>query len=94
MQIHNKVVIVTGASMGIGKAGAQLLAGKGAKVVLAARSKELLENLAKELPGSLAIVTDMSDPKSIKHLIAETKKKFGGIDILINNAGLGIYGAV
>jgi len=94
MKIQDKVVIVTGASMGIGRATAKLLAKGGARVVLAARSKDLIEGLAKELPGSFAIVTNMTDIDSIKQMISETIKKFGRIDVLINNAGRGIYGAV
>lgn len=80
--------------MGIGKAVAELFAREGAKVVLAARSKDALEALAKELPGSFAITTDMTKKADIEKMIDETVKKFGRVDILINNAGRGIYGAV
>ncbi len=72
MQIKNKVVIITGASQGIGLATAKLLAGKGAKVVLAARSGYSLKKLEKELPGSLAIPTDMRSEADIKALITQT----------------------
>jgi short-subunit dehydrogenase len=94
MTIKDKIVIVTGASMGIGAAVAKELSARGGKVVLAARSKDKIQELAKELHGSVAIVTDMADPESIKNLIAETVKKFGRVDVLVNNAGQGIYGAV
>ena len=80
--------------MGIGEATARELGAKGAKLVLAARSEEKLESLAKELPGSFVIPTDMTKPDSIKNLIAETVKKFGRVDVLVNNAGQGIYGAI
>lgn len=92
MDIRNRVIIVTGASAGIGRATAQLLAEHGARVVLAARSKEKLEALARALPGSFALPTDMSDEASVNHLIDAACEKFGRIDVLINNAGQGIYG--
>lgn len=94
MNIKDKVIIVTGASHGIGRDTAKLLAEKGAKVVLAARSKDELQELAKELPGSLAVPTDMRDSKAIESLITQTIEKFGRIDVLVNNAGQGIYGAI
>src|SRR5947209_6456634 len=94
MDIKNKVVIITGASMGIGYATAQLLAKSGAKLVLAARSVEKLEALGKQIPDSYVVPTDMTMPKEIENLVEATIKKFGRVDILINNAGQGIYGAV
>lgn len=94
MEIKDKVIIVTGASHGIGRAAATLLAHEGAKVVLAARSSDAIEALAKELPGSLPVHTDMTKEKDIENLVAKTMERFGRIDILINNAGQGIYGAV
>lgn len=94
MQIENKVVVVTGASGGIGEALARQLAPKGAKVVLAARSREKLDQLAKELPGSVAITADMRNSVDIQKLISDTVTKFGRVDILINNAGQGMYGPV
>lgn len=94
MQIKDKVVVITGASQGIGLATAELLAAKGAKVVLAARSADTLKDLGKKLPHSLAIPTDMQKPGDIKNLIDETVKKFGRVDILVNNAGRGMYGPV
>ncbi len=80
--------------MGIGEATARELSKRGAKVVLAARSLDRLSNLEKELPGSFAILTDMTDGESIKKMVRETIQKFGRIDCLVNNAGRGIYGAV
>lgn len=90
MKIQDSVVIVTGASMGIGLAVAKELSAGGAKVVLAARSQEKLKELEAEIPNSLAIATDMRKPEDIKRLVSETKKKFGRVDILINNAGQGM----
>jgi short-subunit dehydrogenase len=94
MDIKNKIVIVTGASQGIGLETARLLAHAGAKVVLAARSGDSLKNLEKEFDGSFAVPTDMRSPADIKNLIEKTIEKFGRIDILVNNAGQGMYGPV
>lgn len=94
MNIKGKIAIVTGASSGIGLATAKLFAAKGAKVVLAARSKKILAELEKELPGSLAIPTDLTKPAERKNLIEKTLKKFGRIDILVNNAGRGMSSVV
>jgi len=94
MEIKDKVAIVTGASEGIGEAVARRLAAKGAKVVLAARSADLLKKLESELPGSMAVPTDMRKPEEITALIKKTVDKFGRIDILINNAGQAQYGPV
>lgn len=94
MKIKDKVIIITGASQGIGLATAKYLAQQGAKVVLAARSEDKLSELTKELPGSMAIKTDMINVSDVKKLFTETVKKFGRIDILINNAGQGLYSSV
>jgi short-subunit dehydrogenase len=94
MEIKNKIVIITGASQGIGLATAKILAHDGATVVLAARSVDTLKTLEKEIPDSFAIPTDMRDPASIKNLIVKTVEKYGRVDILINNAGQGMYGPV
>lgn len=94
MQIKGKVAIITGASSGIGLATARLFVKKGAKVALAARSKEKLAKLAKELPNSLAVPTDLTKPAELKNLIQKTLKHFGRIDILVNNAGQGMSSPV
>src|SRR5271166_1184005 len=84
MQIKDKIAIVTGAS-GIGLALAWLLSRKGATVILAARSADKLKQLEQEIPGSLAIATDMLKLEDIRNLIPRAKEKFGRIDILVNN---------
>lgn len=87
MQIKNSVVLITGASEGIGKATAKLLTSKEAKVAIAARSKDKLEQLTATLKDSLAITVDMTVPESIVTMIEQVYKHYGRIDILINNAG-------
>ncbi len=88
----NKVVIVTGSSSGIGLAVAQLLAQRGAKVVLAARNIEKLEIIEKELKEKganvLTVKTDVSIEQDCRNLIEKTVSHFKTIDILINNAGI------
>jgi len=89
MNITDKVVIVTGASSGIGLATARLLAAHGAKVALAARSTDKLDHLAAELPDSFAVPTDMRSVEDIRNLIGRVLRHFGRIDVLINCAGRG-----
>jgi 3-oxoacyl-[acyl-carrier protein] reductase len=96
--VENKVSLVTGASRGIGRAISFLFAKKGAKVVLSARNKKELEEVAAEIKknGGEAFVVpaDMAKETDIKNLMAETAKRYGKIDLVINNAGLGIWGPV
>ena len=94
MEIKDKVIIITGASEGIGLATAKHLSEKGAKIVLAARSIDKLKEIEKELPDSLSVKTDLRDYEDIKNLVKKTIEKYGRIDILINNAGQGMYGSV
>jgi len=94
MEIKNKVIVITGASSGIGEAAAVLLAKEGAKIVLAARSEEKIAELAHVLPGSLAVHADMRKPEHVMNLIDRAIEVYGRIDILINNAGQGMYGPI
>jgi len=94
MQIENHVFIVTGASSGIGLATARLLAAKGGKVALLARSKDALEDLARELPGSLPVVVDVTDFSALRAAVAAVHAHYGRIDGLINNAGRSYAAAV
>jgi NADP-dependent 3-hydroxy acid dehydrogenase YdfG len=91
MELTNKVVLITGASEGIGLATAQLFARAGAKVALAARSAEKLERVASALPDAIAMPTDLRDEQRVKQMVAQTKQYYGRIDVLINNAGQGMY---
>ena len=89
--MQNKVVVIVGASGGIGSALANKLAAVGAKLVLAARDSSRLEALAQELPGEvLTIPTDITDAQQVESLIQKTVAEFGQIDVLVNAAGVGI----
>jgi short-subunit dehydrogenase len=89
MDVKGRVAVVTGASMGIGYATAKLLSSKGVKLALVARSKDKLEQLAKELPDAIAIQADMSKPDEVIAMVKAALTNFGRIDILVNNAGVG-----
>lgn len=91
MDITGNVVLITGASEGIGLATAQLFARHGARLALAARSAEKLERLAASLPDAIAIPTDMRDERAVKRMVERTHEHFGRIDALINNAGQGMH---
>ena len=96
--LKGKVAVVTGASSGIGEATARELASRGAAVVFAARAAERLESLEKEISASggraLAVRTDVSDRDSIQAMVKKTVEAFGALDVLVNNAGLGLSGRV
>lgn len=91
MNVRDKTVVVTGASGGIGRATAQLLASHGARVVLAARSVDRLKQLETELPGSWAFPVDLRDPAAVTRMAQAVNDRFGRIDILVNNAGQGLH---
>jgi NAD(P)-dependent dehydrogenase (short-subunit alcohol dehydrogenase family) len=88
-RLDGQVVIVTGASSGLGDRFARVLHAVGAQVVVAARRVERLDTLASELPGTLAIGVDLSLEADRERLVAETLDRFGRIDVLVNNAGIG-----
>jgi NADP-dependent 3-hydroxy acid dehydrogenase YdfG len=90
--IKGKVVVITGASSGLGEATARLLSAEGASVVLGARRVERLKSLADELNAkggkALAVATDVTDRQQVKKLADAAVQEFGRIDVMINNAGL------
>ena len=90
--IEGKVVVITGASSGLGAATARLLASQGASVVLGARRVERLESLAEELKAgggkALAVATDVTDRAQVEKLVNAAVETFGRVDVVLNNAGL------
>lgn len=89
MSLKNKVVIVTGASSGIGEAIARELASSGCQVMLAARREERLKSLVEGLGDGVAYhSTDVTDVKQVQSMAKATLDRFGKIDVLINNAGI------
>ena len=85
--MKNKVVIVTGASRGIGAAGARAFAAAGARVVLAARDEDALNEVARGIGDALVVPTDVSSSESVKALVDRTLQEFGRLDAAFNNAG-------
>lgn len=96
LELKDKVAIVTGGSQGIGKAAALRLAAEGASVVIAARGRELLDQVALEIRAAggrvAAVQADVSRAEDCARLVAEAVKAFGRLDILINNAGTSATG--
>ena len=89
MNFENKVVVVTGASSGIGEALAHRFAALGAHVVAGARSIDKLQKVVESLPTlSLAVACDVSREEDCKKLIQRAVEAFGHIDVLVNNAGI------
>ncbi len=90
--IKNKVVVITGASSGLGEATARHLAAKGASVVLGARRADRIQALAEELTAAgheaKAVATDVTDRNQVKNLVQAAIDTFGRIDVMLNNAGL------
>jgi NADP-dependent 3-hydroxy acid dehydrogenase YdfG len=90
--IKDKVVVITGASSGMGEAAAKHLAELGAVVVLGARRSERIEKLAKEIEGNggkaLAIATDVTKRDQVKKVVDSAVEKFGRVDVILNNAGI------
>jgi NAD(P)-dependent dehydrogenase (short-subunit alcohol dehydrogenase family) len=96
--LHGKTVVITGASSGIGAAAARLLHVQGANVVLGARRGHRLKELAMELDVTMDRVqwaeTDIRSPEDVERLFDTAKKRFGAIDVLVANAGVGAYGGI
>ncbi len=91
--MNGKVVVITGASSGIGEATAMKLYQAGAKLILGARRADRLEELKDRLGSNArSFIVDVTDPDQVKRMMDYTIKEFGGIDVLINNAGVGHLG--
>lgn len=97
-KLDGQIVIVTGASSGIGEAAARKLAGEGATVVIAARRADRLEALKREIEAAggraLAVAGDVTSPQDRERVVQETMSAFGRIDGLVNNAGYGQRGPI
>jgi len=95
MRLKNHVAIVTGSTMGIGLATAKELAKEGCNIVVNSRTKKNIEKASNEIQKlgaeSIGIEADVSNSIEVRNLVKETMKKFGRIDILINNAGVIVY---
>ncbi|CAH2092351.1 unnamed protein product [Euphydryas editha] len=87
MSFKNKVVIITGASSGIGAAAAKMFSDEGARVVMVGRNETKLSAVAKRCSSPLVIRADVANDDDARRIINETIKKFGQIDVLVNNAG-------
>jgi len=85
--VNNRVAFITGASRGVGAAVARAFHGAGARVALAARTEEDLG-----LGGALALACDVRDPASVEAAVAAAVERFGGLDVVVANAGVGAYG--
>lgn len=98
MQYENKVVIVTGGGQGVGRGISRSFAGQGARVVIADIDREAgVENeqyILSQGGEACYVHTDTADEASVKQLVAETLSRYGTIDILINNAGIGSFGGL
>jgi NAD(P)-dependent dehydrogenase (short-subunit alcohol dehydrogenase family) len=92
--LRGKVAVVTGASSGIGEATAMELAARGASVVLASRAVGRLEGLRREISASGGAALDVSDRGSVEAMVWRAVGEFGSLDVLVNNAGLGLSGRI
>jgi len=95
-QLQGAIVVITGASSGIGRATALAFADAGAKVVLASRRELVLRQLAAEITGdggtALAVPTDVTDPEQVQHLANTARQTYGRIDVWVNNAAVSVLG--
>jgi len=90
--LTGKVAIVTGSTKGIGLAIAERMVNEGASVVISARTKTDVDEVAERLgENAVGIVCDVADPTSCRSLVRATMERFGRLDVLVNNAGLGVF---
>jgi NADP-dependent 3-hydroxy acid dehydrogenase YdfG len=91
--LPGKVAVVTGASSGIGEAAVRLLVAEGMHVFLSARRRERIDALAEELgEKATAVIADVANVDQVRVLFDKVRARFGGLDLLFNNAGLGVFG--
>ena len=90
-RLDGTVILITGASSGIGAATARLVAEQGGLPILTARRADRLEALAQELPGALAVQADVRNPEQVRQLVETTLEHHGRVDVLVNNAGQGLH---
>src|SRR5215218_1991390 len=97
-KLNEQVIVITGASSGIGLVTARMAAQKGARLVLAARSEEPLKQLSAELTAcggkAIHVVADVANEQDVQRIADEAIKHFGGFDTWVNNAGVSIYGTL
>jgi 3-hydroxybutyrate dehydrogenase len=87
--LNGKTAVITGGGRGIGRAIALAFAREGARIAVAARTVEQIEQVATEIGnGAIALTCDVSDPESVKQMFSELRERFGHADILVNNAGI------
>ena len=93
--LAGRAAVVTGASSGIGTGLAEMLAAEGARVVLAARRRERLEQVAASIRqadrAAIPVVTDLADESSLARLLDTARAEFGPVDVLVNNAGFAVW---
>lgn len=94
MNIEGAVVLVTGASSGIGEATARAVSEAGARVVLVARRESRIQQLASEMRHAIAISCDVTDPARVAQAVQRAHAEFGRIDVLVNNAGQGLQARI
>src|SRR5262245_7622605 len=95
--MREQTALITGASSGIGLELAKLAADDGCNLILVSRRQERLESLARELSvahgiSARVLTADLADPKAAERIAADLRKEQVGVDVLVNNAGLGLYG--
>jgi NADP-dependent 3-hydroxy acid dehydrogenase YdfG len=95
-KLNEQVIVITGASSGIGLVTARMAAKRGARLVLSSRGEEELRELTKEIQANggqaIAVRADVGDQEDVRRLVQAAQEQFGGFNTWINNAGVSIYG--
>ncbi|GIH80722.1 SDR family oxidoreductase [Planobispora longispora] len=89
--LHGKIAVITGAGPGLGRTLARTMAAEGARVVVAARTAATVEKIAAEVPGTVAVPADVTDPTDVEALAAAVTGRFGRLDVLVNAAFPGTH---